>query len=194
MKKKSTRFLTILAMSLTLAFTGCSDPESETAGDGGTISDPPPATVDMHAHPTEGPHHGDLIELGNEEYHAELIHPEDHDDDAHASETSEAGHEHAGITIYILDSSAKEMVAIEASEITINLSHDEKPEQFKLQAMPTDSDPEGKSSRFASADKDLMEHFHEDEVEAKLVLTINGKSFRGDIHHHHDGEGHKHDH
>ena len=127
MKNRSTQIVTILAMSLTLAFVGCSDPETEAAAGGGTISDPPPATVDTHAHPTEGPHHGDLIELGNEEYHAELIHPEDHDDDAHASENSEAGHEHAGITIYILDSSAKEMVAIEASEIAINLSHDGNP-------------------------------------------------------------------
>ncbi len=50
---------------------------------------PPPATVDVHSHPTEGPHHGTLIELGKEEYHAELV----HDDKM--------------VTIYILDSAAK---------------------------------------------------------------------------------------
>ena len=166
---------------------------------------------DAHAHPSEGPHGGDLIELGNEEFHAELVHPHDHDDDAHAHEKDgDAGHkagehkeghdddhaagnhEHAGITIYILDGSAKNAVAIDATEITLNLSHDGKPEQFKLAAMPTGKGAEGKSSRFASADKDLLEHFHEEAVEGTLVLKINGKSYRGKVIHDHDHgqEGH----
>ena len=62
---------------------GCQEPADSTTGDPPPVSDLPPATVDDHAghaHPTEGPHGGDLIELGNEEYHAELIHPHDHDD------------------------------------------------------------------------------------------------------------------
>ena len=73
-----------ISTSLTLSFaliamivSGCSNDNStgpETAG--------PPNTMDSHddhaghAHPSEGPHHGDLIELGNEEYHAEILHDE----------------------------------------------------------------------------------------------------------------------
>lgn len=127
----------------------------------------------VHAHPSEGPHGGDLIELGNEEYHAELL-----DQD--------------GITIYILDAFATQTTAIEAVDITINLSHDGTPAQFKLTAAPTEDDPDGRSSRFTSADKELVEHLHEEEnVEGTLVLQINGKSYRGKLTHEHEG-GHGH--
>ena len=158
-----------------------------------------------HAHPSEGPHGGDLIELGNENYHAELVHPEGHDDDSHPhgenghdddaedghkdDDDHEADHDHAGITVYILDSAAKNAVPIDAAEISLNLTHDGKPVQFKLAAMPEDGEPAGQSSRFASADKGLLEHFHEnDHVEGTLVLKINGKSFRGKLSHKHDDD------
>ena len=157
-----------------------------------------------HAHPSEGPHGGELIELGNEEYHAELVHPKGHGDDAHAHEKDgDAGHkdahahgdhDHAGITIYIRDGSAMNTVAIDSTEITLNLSHDGKLEQFKLAAMPTKTDAKGKSSRFASDDKDLLEHFHEEEIHGTLVLTINGKSYRGKVAHDHEGHDHGHAH
>ncbi len=145
-----------------------------------------------HDHPDKGPHGGELIELGNEAYHLELIHPHDHDDDAHEHEGHD--HEHAGITVYVLDSSAKKTVSISASEISLNLTHDGKPEQFKLAAMPAKGDEAGKSSRFASDDKDLMEHFHESEhIEGTIVLDIAGKAFRGKMTHEHDDhEGHAH--
>lgn len=220
----------ILAMA---AFTvsGCADPSSNEQFSEVTSDDNEQPNQDPHAghaHPTHGPHGGDLIELGNEEYHAELVHPHGHDDDPHhegeaghhdgAEEAhhkdehagdahdkdgaghhddgdhDHAAHEHAGVTIYILDGAAKNAVAIDASEITLNLTHDGKPEQFKLAAMPESDDPEGKSSRFASSAKDLLEHFHESEhVEGVLVLSIGGKSFRGKLAHSHDDDhGHPH--
>lgn len=211
-----TTFAICMTLAAAVGMAGCADPDATPTGSA-PVSDLPPSTTDDHAghaHPTEGPHGGDLIELGNEEYHAELVHPEDHDDDAHPHEHGDEDHkdgeheegdheeghadhhpdhDHAGIVIYILDGSAKETVAIEAADVTLNLSHDGKPEQFKLAAMPTDDDPEGKSSRFASDDKDLLEHFHEEEIEGTLVLKINGKSYRGKVAHDHDGhEGHDH--
>lgn len=214
MKNLLTTSLASLAMAA-FVLSGCADPQdsgtptatSSTTEDGHHEGDGHDHGEDAHAHPSEGPHGGDLIELGNEEYHAELIHPEGHDDDAHPHEDGDhkeghdddgdheghADHDHAGITIYILDGSATKTVAIDATEITLNLSHDGKPEQFKLAAMPTESDAEGKSSRFASDDKDLLEHFHEEEIEGTLVLKINGKSFRGKVAHDHEGhEGHDH--
>jgi hypothetical protein len=162
-----------------------------------------------HAHPSHGPHGGDLIELGNEEYHAELVHPHGHDDDAHHEDAAgeehhkgehdgdkdghheDGDHEHAGITIYILDGAAKNQVAIEAAEITLNLTHDGKPAQFKLAANPDSGDAEGKSSRFTSAEKGLLEHFHEAEhVDGTLVLSIGGKSYRGKLAHKHGDDDH----
>ena len=129
-----------------------------------------------HAHPSEGPHGGDLIELGNEEYHGELLHPKDH----------ESSGKQKGVVVYILDGSAKKEVPIDATEITLNLSHDGKAEQFKLAAMPTETNPNGKSSRFTSSDKELLEHLHEEHLEGTLVVSIGGKSYRGELKHDHD--------
>lgn len=173
-----------MSTSLTLSFAmiamivaGCSNDSAtgpETAG--------PPNTMDSHddhaghAHPSEGPHHGDLIELGNEEYHAEILHDED-----------------AGtVTIYVLNGAATEQVPIDATEVTINAKHNGTPEQFTLTASSDANDPQGKSSRFVSNDEELAHHLDEEGAEPRLVLTINGKSYRGTISHDHDHEGHDH--
>lgn len=134
---------------------------------------------DEHDHPTTGPHQGTLVELGNEQYHAEVIHDE------------QAG----SVTIYVLDGTAKKGVAIDASEIVINLKHDGKGEQFKLAAAPEEGDKEGTSSRFKSEDKQLSEDLDAAESEARLVIEIEGKSYTGTMKHDHGGEkGHDHAH
>ncbi len=127
-----------------------------------------------HDHPSEGPHHGHLVELGNEEYHAELV----HDDDA------------GTVTIYLLDGTAKQAVAIDAAELMVNLKHDGRGEQFKIAAVPDDGDPNGKSSRFISDDPELAEDLDREGAEAILVVKIAGKSYRGDMSHDHDDHGH----
>lgn len=202
--------LAIMAVGM-FTLSGCAEPSSDGQFSEVSEHDNEQATEDPHAghaHPSHGPHGGDLIELGNEEYHAELVHPHGHDDDGEEHHKGEhdadgeaqhedgdhdhAAHEHAGITIYILDGAAKEQVAIEAAEITLNLTHDGKPVQFKLAANSDSGYPEGKSSRFSSSEKGLLELFHEAEhVEGTLVLSIGGKSYRGGLSHehgHHAGE------
>ena len=170
MKNLLTTSLATIAMAA-FVLSGCADPPDSTptstasaTDDGHHEGDGHDHGEGGHEHPSEGPHGGDLIELGNEEYHAELIHPHDHDDDAHAHKDGDheegheehgdhegdADHNHVGITVFILDGSAKKTVAIDATEITLNLTHDGQPEQFKLAALPTEDDPEGKSSRFAA--------------------------------------------
>ena len=131
----------------------------------------PPATGGddhaEHAHPTEGPHGGDLIDLVNEEYHAELVHDE----------------QGGTVTVYILDAEAKAAVPIDATELTINLKHDGQAEQFKLAASPDTNDPQGKSSRIVSSDAELDEDLEHEGAEPQLVATVNGKQYRGKIEH-----------
>jgi hypothetical protein len=125
-----------------------------------------------HQHASEGPHHGALIELGGDEYHAELVHDET-----------------AGtITVYVLDGSAAKASPIDAKEIVINLAKQGKPRQFALAPRPQEGDNAGKSSRFVSNDKDLGEALHDDAAQARLVLSVGGKTFSGELHghHHHD--------
>lgn len=130
-----------------------------------------------HEHPTHGPHGGDLVELGEEDYHAEIVHT-DNDE----------------LVVYILSSDAKTAVPIEATEVVINAVHDGQPEQFKLAASADERDPEGKSSRFTSSDAELVDHVHHEDAQARLVVTIAGKQYKGKIAHEHDADhGHAHD-
>jgi hypothetical protein len=153
---------------------GCND---ETSAPATNDHDAEHADADEHGehdHPSHGPHEGDLIELGGEDYHAEIVHTDDDE-----------------IVIYILGSDAKTAMPIEATEVVINAVHDGNPEQFKLAASADAGDPEGKSSRFTSSDAELVEHVHDEDAEAKLVLMIGGKQHTGKIAHDHD---HGHDH
>ncbi|MCA9112573.1 MAG: hypothetical protein KDA52_21650 [Planctomycetaceae bacterium] len=160
--------------TLVLSLNGCG--ERPTTGE--LESSPPPATTDSHAghdhdehaHPSHGPHDGDLVELGDEEYHAEVVH-----DDAAGS-----------VTVYILNGEATEQVPIAATEVTINAKHDGSPEQFQLLASPDVNDPEGKCSRFISNDPDLAARLDDPEADPRLVLSIDGKSYRGEVAHDHD--------
>ncbi len=132
----------------------------------------PPATAGghahahpAHAHPTVGPHHGALIELGREDYHAELVHDE-------ATNT---------VTIYILDGGATKPVPIEAQRLALNLRVAGKPRQFFLAAAPQAGDPAGTSSAFAAADKQLCAALHATGASGRLTVEIAGRQYIGKV-------------
>ena len=138
----------------------------------GCTSEPPappvsagPAAGHDHAHPHEGPHGGHLIELGEEEYHAELV----HDDATHT------------VTIYLLDGAAKNAVAVDATELALNLVADGKPQQFALAARPSPGDAPGQSSRFESADETLCEALDKPKTTGRLNITIAGTPYVGQV-------------
>ncbi len=92
----------------------------------------------------------------------------------------------------MLDSSAREAVPVDASEVTINIVREGKPEQFKLAAKPDAGDPAGKSSRFTLADAELVSHIDDEHATPKLSLTISGIPYRGEIRRDHDHAAHDH--
>jgi hypothetical protein len=170
--KTSASFALIAAAGLALGG-GCAEATKEKPAGGQTAAaghDEKGHDHAEHEHSSTGPHGGHVIELGKEDYHAELI----HDDDA------------GTVTIYVLDHEAKSPVAIEAKEVTINIKHEGKGEQFKLAAAPQDGEKDDRSSRFVSKDKELGEDLDHAGAEARLVLEINGKSYTGAIEHDHD--------
>lgn len=152
-----------------LALGGCNK-ESATAP---TQDDQVAAIEHDHEHPSSGPHGGELVELGNEQYHAEVVHD-------------------ANVTVYLLDGAAKAAVAVPDAAPVVNISHDGKAEQFKLTANPLAEDPAGASSRFVSDDAELLTDLKEGHAEAQFVFTIEGTQYRGALHHDHDEEGHEH--
>lgn len=129
-----------------------------------------------HAHASHGPHDGAIIELGDESYHAELVHEE----------------ATGKVTVYVLDSAAKNAVPIEASEVLVNIRQGEQGRQFKLAAEPDAGDSAGKSSRFSSTEAELGAALDAEEAKAALVLTIAGVQYRGEIALGHD-EDHEHE-
>ena len=121
-------------------------------------------------HSNKGPHKGVLVELGEEEYHAEIVHND----------------EKQTITVYILDSSAKKAVSIEGKEIVIDIKHGKEVEQFRLASSPDQADAKGTSSRFMAKNKELCEDLDKEGVEARLSLKIKGKAYNAKLAHDHD--------
>lgn len=153
-----------LSLSACLAFAGCGGGASPPATTG------TPATAD--AHPEDGPHKGQLIELGEEEYHAELV----HDDATHT------------ITVYLLDKAAKDAVPIEATELPLNLVVAGSPTQFALPAAPLPGEAAGKSSCFKLTDQKLCEAMDDPATKGRFNVTIAGKPYTGSVEHHDHAE------
>lgn len=124
-----------------------------------------PTAGHPHAHPTEGPHHGVLIELGKEDYHAELV----HDD---ATDT---------VTIYILDSSATNPVAITAKQLTLNMRGNGTPQQFVLAAHPQTDEADGSSSAFAATGKQICRAIDAKGASGRVNVEIGGRTYVGHV-------------
>ncbi len=153
-------------LALTIGAAGCGGPSQD--------YHPIPKGVKVQDQPHEhehGPHGGHLVELGEEEYHAEIV----FDEKAHR------------IIIYILDSTAKKPSPIDAKELTLKLAIDGKTESFAVGAVPQASEPQGKSSKFELAgNADIKSHIKDEEdLKGSVNVTIGGKSYSGPIKHEH---------
>jgi hypothetical protein len=142
----------------------------------GCSSNKTPTLVGEHGHQhIHGPHDGELIEIGEGQYYAEMI----HDDQA------------GTVTIYILDKSHEKPIPIEAGAITIKMVANATPVEFKLAAKPQEGDPEGKSSQFESREQALGLALDNEQAERELIIPIGGKPYQAkfahfeDEHHHH---------
>ena len=168
------RFSSAALLAATFAFAGCYK-------EAGKPNPQEAAALRPEAgHAEEGPHQGSLIELGKEEYHAELV----HDDAAHK------------VTIYLLDGAAQKPVGSADKELVVNLVVAGKPQQFKLPAAPQDGDAAGQASRFEVVDEAFCEALDAEKTTGRVNVTIAGKTFSGDVahggHDHDHGHGHKH--
>lgn len=148
-------------ITISLMLIGCKQDASQ--GDGKKA-----AEAHVHEHAEEGPHKGHLIELGEEEYHAELVH-----DDA-------AGK----VTIYLLDGHAKDAVSADADTVTVSVLVEGQPKEFVLKA--TDA---AKRDQFESSEKEIVGALdHDKSVKGRLRVAVGGKPFNGTI----DHEKHEH--
>ena len=118
-------------------------------------------TTAGHDHVHHGPHNGHLMEIGEEEYHAEWTYDES-----------------GNVMFYILDAAAKKEVPIEAEDIAIDVKIGENaPVSYKLPAIAAKP---GKTATFSTTDKQLvgvLETLKSPGIVATLKVNINGKPF-----------------
>jgi hypothetical protein len=165
MKSGQSGFVFALGAAVGLWLCGCNNAAHQSAV-------PKAGGEEAHDHAHHGPHHGHLMEIGEEEYHAEWTHDES-----------------GKVTFYILDGEAKKEVPIAADEIVIDVKiGDNKPVQYKLAAVnPTG----GKSAAFEIVDKPFEGLLDQLKKSTSIVLTlhvnINGKQFDPVIKEHEHG-------
>ena len=160
-----------LTASVAIWATGCPSPAP-------TPTTPTKAGGDEHGHDhshEHGLHGGHVVEIGNEEYHAEWTHADD-----------------GTVTVYLLDAEVKNEVPIPAEEITIETKIGDKASTFKLAAVNRSEGDMPKTAKFEVVDKGLLGVLEalSEKVTATLKLDINGKPYEAAIKH--DDHGHKH--
>lgn len=109
-----------------------------------------------HDHAAEGPHHGRLMEMGDGELHAELVHGRD------------------WATVYILAANASSACPIDQSQILINVTTGNQGSQFILKASPEKSDPAGSCSRFVSAESQLVDSLISSDSTCRISIMNAG--------------------
>ncbi|MCA9055260.1 MAG: hypothetical protein KDA75_15575, partial [Planctomycetaceae bacterium] len=125
-----------------------------------------------------GPHGGHIIELGGEDYHAELTL-----DDSRK------------LTAYLLQADMKTPLPADAESLSVRLQVGDATEEVTLAAQPQEGDGEGQASQFAMADATLPESIKDaEDLQGEVVVSIAGTQYRGKISHDHDHEGHDHNH
>jgi hypothetical protein len=178
------RFWMLTLISTVLWLTGGCDSGSSTASKGGAKT----ASKDGHdhdhghdhghdhSHAAQGPHKGHIVELGEEEYHAEWT----HDDESGL------------VAVYILDKEMKKDVPIESKQVEITTKIGDAEKVYQLDAeYPADGD-KTKSAKFVVEDKSLITALlaaGKEGATATLSVEIAGKKFTSAIDH--DAE-HKH--
>ena len=167
--KFAARFLVVaLACCVPLSLVGCN---------GGSATTEPKADSHdhdhdhghdhAHDHSHAGPHGGHVVEIGDEEYHAEWTH-----DDS------------GKVTVYFLDASMKKDVPVESEAVTIKVKIGENEKEYTLESESP--------SKFSVVDQTLVGNLEalSEAVTATLSVDINGKHFDAPI----TAGGHSHDH
>lgn len=170
-----------LALTVAFAFVlaGCTDSNSEYTEVRNDESEIGHDDHGGHGHGHHGPNGGEIVEVGDEEFHAEVV----VDEETHR------------IDVYILGSDAATAKPIDATEVSVSFKHGDEVEEFKLAAAALDGEPEGQSSKFTLADEELFEELHEHSEGATLTFLSGGAELSGTVKHSHDhGHGDSHVH
>ncbi|MFG0296184.1 MAG: hypothetical protein ACF8PG_09785 [Maioricimonas sp. JB045] len=128
-----------------------------------------------HHHHDLGPNGGHLVELGEEEYHAEV-----------AFDATDRV-----LTVYLLGPDAKTAAPIAAEAVTFALEGGDEAQTITLAASPLETDGENLASRFASEAGAVPETVKDaEDLRGSVTVVIDGTSLTGEVSHDHHGHDH----
>jgi hypothetical protein len=114
-----------------------------------------------HAH-AHGPHEGHLVELGGEDYHAEVTF-----DPATRM-----------LAVYLLNSDVKTPLPTDAESVSARLEIAGAKQEFKLSPARLDGDPEGQSSHFELTEGTIPDSIKDaEDLQGEIVVTIGGAQY-----------------
>ena len=136
--------------------------------DSETDNQKPAEPADPHAghdHSSLGPHGGHILELGNEDYHAEWR----FDNDS------------GKVTIYLLDSAVKKAVTTTATSISVQVKHGDNVSDYELPAINQSEDDPPTTSEFELVDTVMLELLKGvgHGIDASLKVVIGDKEYTG---------------
>ena len=118
-----------------------------------------------HDHSSLGPHGGHILELGNEDYHAEWR----FDNDS------------GKVTIYLLDSAVKKAVTTTATSVSVQVTHGDNVSDYELPAINQSEDDPPTTSEFELVDTVMLELLKGvgHGIDASLKVVIGDKEYTG---------------
>lgn len=146
-----------------LMIVGCNDSSD-------TSSQQPTTPADPHAghdHSSLGPHGGHVLELGEEDYHAEWRFNDNN----------------GKVTVYLLDAEAKKAVTTTATTISIQITFNDTTNDYELSAIKQSDEDPPTTSEFESFDPqpqmiELLKAVGHG-VDATLKVVIGDKEYSG---------------
>ncbi|WP_417383088.1 hypothetical protein [Gimesia sp.] len=183
---RTNQLLAVVCCSGALAlFTGCAGQEETRTFD---EKDSHASAEAEHAHGHDhghehGPNGGHLLEVGEEQYHVEVV----FDNDKRM------------LTAFILGPDAKTAYPIAGDSIDFDMEIGDKEHEIPLAAKPLEGEKDGKSSRFVAEGKAIPESVKaESDLNGHFHLDIGDNHFHVDLSHGdhagHDHSEHDHDH
>ena len=163
--------LLVVSVGVCFATLGCNSNTHSTSSDEHDQPGVASKGADPHSHAEPGPHGGDLIVLGEEAYHAELLH-------------DEANH---SVTVYLQDTDGQALTGVDEAKVQLQVFQDG---DFINYALAPGAEP----NMFTLVDETLCDMLlHSADVKGRLNVTIDGKDYVGMIAHEpHEHEGHVH--
>ena len=170
-----TRFVLALSVAASLGLAGCTP--SEPAGRPFDAGDNVTNTTPEAPHPEHGPNGGHIVELGEEEFHAEVAVDKDRK-----------------LIVWLLDESMKAAKPVENGTVQILTKVDAKDVMLDLVAAPLEGETDGKCSRFElAADKLPGAVMDIEGLTGELMLKVGDKKLQNSLTGGHEGhEGHAH--